>query len=133
MTKKTSPRFRSRRPALDHAALPHKVELPLGMAGNIARTFIDSPLSPLLLLACLFIGILGLIFTPRQEDPEILVPMIDVFVSYPGASSDQVASLATDPLERMMSEIPGTKHIYSASERGRAIVTVRFKVGEKPV
>ncbi|RLJ15767.1 acriflavin resistance protein [bacterium endosymbiont of Escarpia laminata] len=131
MTKKTSPRFRSRRPALDHAALPHKVELPLGMAGNIARTFIDSPLSPLLLLACLFIGILGLIFTPRQEDPEILVPMIDVFVSYPGASSDQVASLATDPLERMMSEIPGTKHIYSASERGQAIVTVRFKVGEK--
>ncbi|MBL3591317.1 MAG: efflux RND transporter permease subunit [gamma proteobacterium endosymbiont of Lamellibrachia anaximandri] len=131
MTKKTSPRFRSRRPALDHAALPHKVELPLGMAGNVARTFIDSPLSPLLLLACLFIGILGLIFTPRQEDPEILVPMIDVFVSYPGASSDQVASLATDPLERMMSEIPGTKHIYSASERERAIVTVRFKVGEK--
>ncbi len=131
MTKKTSPRFRSRRPALDHAALPHKVELPLGMAGSVARTFIDSPLSPLLLLACLFIGILGLIFTPRQEDPEILVPMIDVFVSYPGASSDQVASLATDPLERMMSEIPGTKHIYSASERERAIVTVRFKVGEK--
>ncbi|MBL3528455.1 MAG: efflux RND transporter permease subunit [gamma proteobacterium endosymbiont of Lamellibrachia anaximandri] len=131
MTKKTSPRFRSRRPALDHAALPHKVELPLGTAGNIARTFIDSPLSPLFLLACLFIGILGLIFTPRQEDPEILVPMIDVFVSYPGASSDQVASLATDPLERMMSEIPGTKHIYSASERERAIVTVRFKVGEK--
>lgn len=101
------------------------------MAGNIARTFIDSPLSPLFLLACLFIGILGLIFTPRQEDPEILVPMIDIFVSYPGASSDQVASLATDPLERMMSEIPGTKHIYSASERERAIVTVRFKVGEK--
>ena len=131
MTKKTSPRFRSRRPALDHAALPHKVELPLGMAGNVARTFIDSPLSPLLLLACLFIGILGLIFTPRQEDPEILVPMIDVFVSYPGASSDQVASLATDPLERMMSEIPGTKHIYSASEHEQAIVTVRFKVGEK--
>jgi multidrug efflux pump subunit AcrB len=81
-------------------------------------------------MASLFIGLLGLFFTPRQEDPEILVPMIDIFISYPGVSSEQVASLAIDPLERMMSEIPGVKHIYSASERGQGIVTVRFRVGE---
>ncbi len=127
---KPLPKYRSRRPALGHPALPHQVEEHLGIAGNMARVFIDSPLSPLLLLASLFIGLLGLIFTPRQEDPEISVPMVDIFVRYPGASSAQVASLAVNPLERMMSELPGIKHIYSASERGRGIVTVRFEVGE---
>jgi multidrug efflux pump subunit AcrB len=124
------PRYRSRRPALHHPARPHEEMPSLGLAGNLARMFIDSPLSPLLLLASLFIGLLGLVFTPRQEDPEISVPMVDIFVSYPGASSDQVASLAIQPLERMMSELPGIKHIYSASERGRGLVTVRFEVGE---
>lgn len=129
--RKTPPKFRSRRPALTHAALEHAQAPPLGLAGRIAHTFIDSPLSPLLLLASLFVGILGLIFTPRQEDPEILVPMIDIFISYPGASSEQVASLAINPLERMMSEIPGIKHIYSASAQEQGIVTVRFEVGEE--
>ncbi|MEN8178861.1 MAG: efflux RND transporter permease subunit [Pseudomonadota bacterium] len=128
---KIPPKFRSRRPALTHPALEHEPESRLGLAGGIARTFIDSPLSPLLLLASLFVGILGLFLTPRQEDPEILVPMIDIFISYPGASSEQVASLAIDPLERMMSEIPGIKHIYSASEHAQGIVTVRFEVGEE--
>jgi multidrug efflux pump subunit AcrB len=83
-----------------------------------------------LLLVTLGLGILGLIFTPRQEDPEISVPMIDIFFSYPGASAEQVATLATVPLERIMSEIPGVKHVYSTSERERGMVTVRFVVGE---
>jgi len=103
----------------------------LGLAGNLAKSFIHSPLSPLLLLACIAIGILGLMFTPRQEDPQISVPMVDIFVSYPGASSEQVASLVADPLERIMSEIPGVKHVYSASQREHAMVTVEFIVGEK--
>jgi multidrug efflux pump subunit AcrB len=123
-------KFRSRRPALTHPPLPLRREPPLGLAGNLARTFINSPLSPLLMAATLSIGLLGLLFTPRQEDPEISVPMIDIFLSYPGASSEQVASLAIDPLERMMSEIPGVKHVYSAAFRGSGIVTVRFIVGE---
>ncbi len=106
-------------------------EKPLGMAGGLAKTFIHSPLSPLLLIACLALGLLGLFITPRQEDPQILVPVADIFFEFPGASSRQVASLATDPLERMMSEIPGVKHVYSASERGRGMVTVQFKVGEE--
>ncbi|MEO5373499.1 MAG: efflux RND transporter permease subunit [Alphaproteobacteria bacterium] len=96
----------------------------------MARTFIHSPLSPLLLLAALAMGILGLLITPRQEDPQISVPMVDVFFGYPGASADQVASLAVDPLERMMSEIPGVKHVYSVSQRGQGMVTVEFDVGE---
>ncbi len=102
----------------------------LGLAGNLAKAFIHSPLSPLLLLACIAIGILGLMFTPRQEDPQISVPMVDIFVNYPGASSQQVASLVADPLERIMSEIPGVKHVYSASQREQSMVTVEFDVGE---
>ncbi|VBB69616.1 Acriflavin resistance protein [invertebrate metagenome] len=96
----------------------------------MTRTFIHSPLSPLLLLAALAMGILGLLITPRQEDPQISVPMVDVFVHYPGASAEQVASLAIDPLERMMSELLGVKHVYSASQHGQGMVTVEFDVGE---
>ena len=101
-----------------------------GIAGGMAHAFINSPLTPLLLIASLAMGLLGLILTPRQEDPEISVPMVDVFVSYPGASAEQVASLAIDPLERLMSEIPGVKHVYSAAHRGQGMVTVEFEVGE---
>ncbi|MGB5639161.1 MAG: efflux RND transporter permease subunit, partial [Sedimenticolaceae bacterium] len=108
-----------------------KAAVELGLAGKTARAFIHSPLSPLLFLAMLAMGILGLMATPRQEDPQISVPMVDIFLQYPGASAEQVAALAVDPLERIMSEIPGVKHVYSASMRGMGIVTVRFKVGEK--
>ena len=62
----------------------------LGLAGRIANTFINSPVTPMLLIATLLIGLSGLIFTPRQEDPQISVPMIDIFVSYPGTSASQV-------------------------------------------
>ncbi|MDQ7070919.1 MAG: efflux RND transporter permease subunit [Rhodobacterales bacterium] len=103
----------------------------LGLAGGLAKTFINSPLSPLLLIACLALGLMGLVLTPRQEDPQISVPMVDIFFSYHGASADQVASLATDPLERMMSEIAGVKHVYSMSQRNGAMVTVQFEVGEE--
>ena len=102
----------------------------LGLAGNIAKTFINSPVTPMLLIATLLIGLSGLFFTPRQEDPQISVPMIDIFVSYPGTSATQVESLVTDPLERLMDEIPGVRHTFSATQRGSAIVTVQFYVGE---
>ena len=102
----------------------------LGVAGKMAQAFIHSPLSPLIFFAMLFMGIMGLIFTPRQEDPQISVPMIDIFLQYPGAEAQQVAKMAIDPLQRIMSEIPGVKHVYSAAERGQGLVTVRFEVGE---
>ncbi len=101
------------------------------MAGAMAAAFIHSPLSPLLLVASIAVGILGLMMTPRQEDPQISVPMVDIFVSYPGASAEQVASLVASPLERIMSEIPGVEHVYSASHRDHAMVTVQFEVGEQ--
>jgi len=103
----------------------------LGLAGKTARSFIHSPLSPLLFLAMLGMGIMGLMLTPRQEDPQISVPLIDIFLSYPGASAEQVAAKAIEPLERIMSEIPGVKHVYSASMREQGVVTVRFRVGEE--
>ena len=103
----------------------------LGLAGKTARFFIESPLSPLLFIAMLMMGLLGLILTPRQEDPQISVPMIDIMVQYEGASAAEVANLAMGPLERIMFEIPGVKHVYSASERGRGMVTVQFEVGEQ--
>jgi multidrug efflux pump subunit AcrB len=103
----------------------------LGIAGRTARLFITSPVTPMILIVSLLVGLIGLMFTPRQEDPQISVPMIDVFVQYPGASAEQVASLVTEPLERILMEIPGVRHTYTATERGRAMVTVRFRVGEK--
>nr|MCU0936016.1 efflux RND transporter permease subunit [Gammaproteobacteria bacterium] len=103
----------------------------LGLAGRIAQSFIHSPLSPLLYLAMLALGLAGLVVTPRQEDPQISVPMIDVFVEFPGASSEEVAALAIDPLQRVMSEIPGVKHVYSVSQRERGVVTIEFEVGEQ--
>jgi len=103
----------------------------LGIAGRTARLFITSPVTPMILIVSLLVGLVGLMFTPRQEDPQISVPMIDVFVQYPGASAEQVASLVTEPLERILLEIPGVRHTYTATERGRAMVTVRFRVGEE--
>lgn len=103
----------------------------LGVAGGIARFFIRSPLSPLLYIAMFALGVLGLIITPRQEDPQISVPMVDLFVQYPGADVEQVEALAVQPLERLMSGIEGVKHVYSAVQRGGGIVTVQFDVGEE--
>ena len=102
----------------------------LGIAGSMARAFIHSPLSPLLYFAMVVLGVVGLIATPRQEDPQISVPMVDVFFDYPGASADQVAGLALDPLQRIVSEIPGVKHVYGMARRDGGLVTVQFDVGE---
>ncbi|MEE4660266.1 MAG: efflux RND transporter permease subunit, partial [Halieaceae bacterium] len=111
-------------------ALGGEGEQPLGLAGRIARAFINTPVTPMLLIGALCIGVMGLLFTPRQEDPQISVPMVDLFVQYPGATAQQVESLVTEPLERIMKEMPGVRHVYSATMRGQAIVTVRFLVGE---
>ncbi|CAA6808063.1 MAG: Acriflavin resistance protein [uncultured Thiotrichaceae bacterium] len=109
---------------------PQELSKNLGLAGKTAKAFIVSPLSLLLLVAFISIGILGLQITPRQEDPQISVPMVDIYVQYPGASSEEVEDQVARPLEGLMQEITGVKHVYSASSRGQALVTVQFKVGE---
>ena len=124
---------------MNHDHMPHtppspdarQVKPSLGVAGNMAKSFIHSPLSPLFYIAMFAMGFLGLMFTPRQEDPQISVPMVDIFVQYPGASSEQVANLALEPLQRILSEIPAVKHVYAAAERGQGMVTVQFKVGQE--
>ncbi|MGV6847946.1 MAG: efflux RND transporter permease subunit [Marinibacterium sp.] len=103
----------------------------LGIAGRTARAFISSPLTPLLLISFFLIGLLGATMTPREEDPQISVPMVDIIVAYPGASAPEVSNLVSEPLERLMSELSGVKHVYSASYEGMSLVTVRFKVGEQ--
>ena len=103
----------------------------LGIAGKLTKAFITSPLSIILFFAMLGAGVIGLISTPRQEDPQISVPMIDLFVEYPGASSDEVANIVVKPLERLMSHILGVKHVYSVSDRGQGIITVEFDVGQE--
>ncbi len=105
-------------------------EIKLGIAGNMAKMFINSPLSPLLLVACFVLGFIGIALTPRQEDPQISVPMFDVFIGYPGASAAQVADSAIAPLERVLLNIQGVKNVYSASERGQGMLTVQFIVGQ---
>ncbi len=107
------------------------IDNPPGLSGRIAALFINTPVTPMLFIAAMCIGVMGLLFTPRQEDPQISVPLIDIFVQYPGASVEQVETLVTNPLERIMKEIPGVRHIYSASMRDAAVVTVRFYVGEE--
>ena len=102
-----------------------------GVAGRVAATFIESPLTPLLLVAFFLVGALGMLVTPREEDPQISVPMVDILVAYPGASASEVANLISEPLDRLMSEISGVKHVYSVSHEGLSMVTVRFEVGEQ--
>ena len=103
----------------------------IGIAGRTARAFIESPITPLLLIAFFLIGALGMMVTPREEDPQISVPMVDIFVAMPGAPASEVANLISEPLERLMSELSGVKHVYSMSREGLSMVTVRFDVGEQ--
>jgi len=103
----------------------------LGFAGKLADSFIHSPLSPLLFIAFMLVGLYGLYATPRQEDPQISVPMIDIMLQMPGASSQEVSRLAVSPLERLVSEIKGVKHVYSVSDEGMGIITLEFEVGEE--
>jgi len=102
----------------------------MGIAGRIARAFIRSKLTPLLALASLGLGALGILATPREEEPQISVPMIDVISTLPGASPRETDNLLARPIEQRMLEIPGVDHVYSLSGDGYAMVTVRFKVGE---
>ncbi|MBM3908754.1 MAG: efflux RND transporter permease subunit [Gemmatimonadetes bacterium] len=102
----------------------------MGIAGRVARAFLTSKLTPLVTVASLAVGALGLLATPREEEPQISVPMIDVIVAMPGANPVEVENHVARPLERRMWELPGVDHVYAMSGDGYAVVTVRFKVGE---
>ncbi len=102
----------------------------LGFAGKIARAFIDSKLTPLIVAASLLLGLYAVLATPREEEPQIVVPMVDIYLPLPGSSPKEVQERVVKPIEKKMWEIKGVEYIYSASRPGLGIVTVRFLVGE---
>lgn len=102
----------------------------LGLAGKFAAAFIDSKLTPLIIVASLLLGAFAVWRLPREEEPQIIVPMIDVFVALPGASAREVEERVTRPMEKLLWEIPGVEYIYSTSQPGSSLAIVRFKVGE---
>jgi multidrug efflux pump subunit AcrB len=102
----------------------------IGLAGRIARAFIDSKLTPLVIITSILLGAAAILMLPREEEPQIKVPMIDVLVSMPGFSAKEVEERATRPMEKLLWEIPGVEYIYSTSRPGESLVILRFKVGE---
>ncbi|EIL91125.1 efflux RND transporter permease subunit, partial [Rhodanobacter sp. 115] len=101
----------------------------LGFAGRVARAFQSSPLTPILAVAALLLGLTAMTITPREEEPQIDVTMANVTVPFPGADVRDVENLVTFPLEQKLSELQGVKHVYSVSRPGAALITVEFKVG----
>ena len=102
----------------------------LGLAGKFARAFIDSKLTPLIISASILLGVGAVLLLPREEEPQIVVPMIDVFVQMPGASAKEIEERITKPMEKLLWEVPGVEYVYSTSSPGRAMAVVRFYVGE---
>jgi len=100
-----------------------------GLSGRIARIFQANPLTPVLALLGLLLGVVAVLATPREEEPQIDVTMADVIVPFPGADARQVEQMVTFPLEQALSGIEEIRHIYSASRPGMAVVTVEFEVG----
>ena len=101
-----------------------------GLSGSLARHFQDNALTPLLAVAALLLGALAVVITPREEEPQIDVTLANVFVAFPGASTKEVENLVSIPMEQVLAEIDGVKHVYSVSRPGVGVLTVQFKVGE---
>ncbi|MFH1283884.1 MAG: efflux RND transporter permease subunit [bacterium] len=101
-----------------------------GFAGKIAKTYLNSKLTPLLVIVSLLLGIFSVFMMPREEEPQIKVPMIDVYIPIPGYTPKEVENRVTNPVERQLSGLFGIKHVYSTSIEGASFITARFKVGE---
>ena len=99
------------------------------VSGSITRATIRSPLTPLVLLAALAVGLIALLTIPREEEPQISVPMVDILVQSPGLRAADTVEQVTEPLEEIIKAIPDVEHVYSQSRDDGAIVTARFMVG----
>ncbi|HEY3412490.1 MAG TPA: efflux RND transporter permease subunit [Armatimonadota bacterium] len=102
----------------------------LGIAGRMASAFINSKLTPLVIIASLALGAFAVWKTPREEEPQIIVPMMDVIVQMPGATAKEVEQRVTVPMEKLIWEIPGVEYVYSTSSPGQSMAIVRFLVGQ---
>ena len=101
-----------------------------GAAGRLAAAFINSKLTPLVILASIALGALAVVALPREEEPQIVVPMVDVFVERPGATPADVEQRVTRPMEQLLWQVPGVEYVYSTSAAGQSMVVVRFMVGQ---
>lgn len=101
-----------------------------GIAGKIAKAFIQSKLTVLLMIVFMVVGVYSSFLIPREEEPQIDVPMADIFVGYPGASPTEVESRIVKPLEQLISNIKGVEYVYSTSMKEQGMVTAQFYVGE---
>lgn len=101
-----------------------------GFSGRIAEFFINSKLTILLMIALMIIGVYSSTLIPREEEPQIIVPMADVMVGYPGASPAEVENRVVKPLEKIISNIKGVEHVHSMAMNGRAMIIVQFYVGQ---
>ena len=101
----------------------------LGLAGRLAQAFLNSRLTPLFIAASLALGIFAIAIIPREEDPQILVPMLDIATAMPGASPAEVEQRVTLPIEKLVHQISGVEYVYSTSAPGQSLVIVRFLVG----
>lgn len=109
--------------------LPNPPKPAAGVAGALTRAFIASPLTPLFLIAAFALGLVALITLPREEEPQISVPMVDIHLSAPGLKAEDAVKLVTEPLETIVKSIPGVEHVYSQTRDDGAMVTARFEVG----
>ena len=105
----------------------------MGISGRIAKYFLHSQMTPLLVLVAVLLGAFAVLVTPREEEPQINVTMANVLIAYPGASAKDVAQTVAGPAEQVLSQIAGVDHVYSVAQPGMAIITVQFKVGEEHV
>ncbi len=103
----------------------------LGLSGNLTRAFIGSALTPLFLLAALALGLVALVALPREEEPQISVPMVDIMLKADGLKAEDAVRLVTEPLETIVKAINGVEHVYSNTLDDRVLVTARFLVGTK--
>lgn len=101
----------------------------LGLAGRLAHAFLNSKLTPLIIVASLALGVFAIAIIPREEEPQILVPMLDITTAMPGASPGEVEEQVTLPIERLVHQISGVEYVYSTSSPGQSLVIVRFLVG----
>ncbi|MEJ8573289.1 efflux RND transporter permease subunit [Microbaculum marinum] len=103
-----------------------------GLSGTLTRAFISSPLTPLLLISALALGLVALVSLPREEEPQISVPLVDLHVSANGLKAEDVVKLVTEPLETIVKGINGVEHVYSQTHDDQVVVTARFFVGTDP-
>ncbi|MBU2396479.1 MAG: efflux RND transporter permease subunit, partial [Alphaproteobacteria bacterium] len=104
----------------------------LGLSGRLTKATLNSPLTPLMLLAAIAVGLMAVLSIPREEEPQISVPMVDIMVAAPGLSAADATELAAKPLEAIVRSIDGVEHVYTQVQDDQVMVTARFLVGSDP-